>query len=165
LPDNEFNQLLDYIKSSRRTISDDLSEMLIFQFILRDALYSKGKAFFNEVDNQRYLEFIHNLENESHEGVLSFLENKVSFALALANTLKNPLSLRKKIIENLPDDKTIQKNKLELLLEFDAKDFNEAFQILKKLDLSSLDYYECIPMLHIAQQKGAWDFEIVLLDA
>lgn len=164
LPDHELNQLLDYLKVSRRKPSDDLSEVLIYQFILRDALYNKGKAFFNETNNQKYLEFINDLENENHEGVLSFLEDKVPFALALANTLKNPLSLRRKIIENLPDDKTIQKDKLELLLKFDEKDFDEAFQILKQLDLSSLDYFECMPLLQVARQKQAWDFEFVILE-
>ncbi len=164
LPDNEFNQLLDYLKASRRTISDDLSEVLIYQFILRDALYNKGKDFFSEIDNQKYLEFIHNLENENQGWVLSFLENRVPFALALANILRNPLSLRRKIIQNLPDDKTIQKDKLELLLKFDEKDFDEAFQILKQFDLSSLDYFECVPMLRVARQKKAWDFEFVILE-
>lgn len=164
LPDNELNQLLDYLKAIRRTVSDDLSEVLIYQFILRDALYSNGKAFFTETGNKKYLDFIQDLESENHERVLSFLVNRVSFALALANTLKKPLGLRRKIIENLPDNKTIQKDKLELLLKFDEKDFDEAFQILRQLDISSLDYFECIPMLHVARQKKAWDFEVVILE-
>jgi hypothetical protein len=164
LPDNELNQLLDYLKASRRTISDDLSVVLIYQFILRDALYNNGKAFFTEIGNKKYLDFIHDLESENHERVLSFLVNRVSFALALANILKEPLSLRRKIIENLPDDKTIQKDKLELLLKFDEKDFDDAFQMLKQLDLSSLDYFECMPMLQVARQKKAWDFEVVILE-
>ncbi len=164
LPDHELNQLLDYLKASRRMPSDDLSEVLIYQFILRDTLYNQGKAFFSAINNQKYIEFINDLENENHEGVLSFLDDKVPFALALANTLKNPLSLRRKIIENLPDDKAIQKDKLELLLKFDEKDFDEAFQMLKQLDLSSLEYFECMPLLQVARQKQAWDFELVILE-
>ena len=36
-------------------------------------------------------------------------------------------------------------------------------RILKQLDLSSLSYIECRPILQIVQQKKAWDFEIVIL--
>jgi len=97
LPDHELNQLLDYLKVSRRKPSDDLSEVLIYQFILRDALYNKGKAFFNETNNQKHLEFINDLENENHEGVLSFLEDKVPFALALANTQIGRASCRERV--------------------------------------------------------------------
>lgn len=164
LPDNELKQLLEYVKASKKRISDDLSEVIIYQFILRDALYNQGKTFFVEINNQKYLEFIRNLENEEHEQVLSFLEQRIPFAIALANTLRNSSALRRKIIENLPDNKNIQKNKLELLLNFDEKDFDEAFQILKQLDLSSLDYFECMPILYIVRQKKAWDFEVVILE-
>lgn len=164
LPNIEFNQLLNYLKMSKKGISDDLSEVLIYQFILRNNLYNDGKAFFREIGDQKYIQFIDDLESENHERILSFLENKVSFALVLANTLRDKLGLRKKIIANLPDDKNIQKNKLELLLKFDEKDFDEAFQMLKQLDLSNLDYFECVPILQIARQKKAWDFEVIILE-
>ena len=42
------------------------------------------------------------------------------------------------------------------------KDYDEAFQILQQLDLSSLNYIEGRSMLQIAQQKKAWDFEIII---
>lgn len=164
LPNNELNQLLNYLKMSKKTISDDFSEVLIYQFILRNTLYNDGKAFFREIGNRKYIQFIDDLESENHDRVLIFLENRIPFALALVNTLKDKLGLRKKIIANLPDDKTIQKNKLELLLKFDEKDFDEAFQILKQLDLSSLDYFECVPILQVAKQKKAWDFEVIILE-
>lgn len=162
LPNDEFNQLLDYLKMSKKAISDDLSEVLIYQFILRNTLYNDGKAFFRETGNQKYLQFIDDLAGENYEQILKFLENRVPFALALANIA--PLILRKRIITNLPDDKSIQKDKLELLLKFDEKVFDEAFQMLKQLDLSSLDYFECIPILQVARQKKAWDFELVILE-
>lgn len=162
LPNNEFKQLLNYLKISKKEISDDLSEVLIYQFNLRNTLYNDGKVFFREIGNQKYLQFINDLESENFEQVLKFLENRVSFSLALANTAS--LNLRKRIIENLPDDKTIQKDKLELLLKFDEKDFDEAFQILRQLDLSSFDYFECMPILQVARQKKAWEFELVILE-
>ena len=164
LPNKELNQLLDYLKMSKKAISDDLSEVLIYQFIPRNTLYNDGEAFFRETGNQKYLHFIEDLESENHEQVLNFLENRVPFALALANTLKEPLGMRKKIIANLPNDQSVEKDKIELLLKFDEMDFDEAFEMLKQLDLSSLDYFECMPMLQVARQKKAWDFEIVILE-
>ena len=95
--------------------------------------------------------------------MFAFLDNEIQFAVTLANTLKNFPDIREKIIENLPDDKDIQKEKLWLLLSFDEKDFDKAFEILKQLDLSNLSYLECRPMLQIARQKEAWDFEITIL--
>lgn len=162
LPNIEFNQLLNYLKMSKKVLSDDLSEVLIYQFVLRNTLYNDGKVFFRETGNQKYLQFINDLESENFEQILKFLENRISFSIALANTA--PLILRKRIIANLPDDKAIQKDKLELLLKFDEKDFDEAFQILRQLDLSSFDYFECIPILQVARQKKAWDFELIILE-
>jgi len=128
-------------------------------------LYLPKEKVFEEISNQKYFEFINDLEKENHERVLGFLKHDVPLAIALASSpLKNSPGLRRKIIENLPSDKNIQKDKLELLLNFDEKDFDEAFQILKQLDLSSLDYIECRPMLQIARQKEAWDFEIIILE-
>ena len=61
----------------------------------------------------------------------------------MANTAKQFPDLRKKIIENLPDDGNIQKEKLLLLLNYDEKNINEAFDLLKGMDLSNLSYLEC----------------------
>lgn len=164
LPDNELNRLLEYLKNSKKVISEELSKVLVAQFNIRNTLFTEGKIFFEEIHNQRYLEFISDLENNNYEKVLVFLKPDIEFAITIANTLKSSPDLRKKIIENLPDEKNIQKEKLWLLLKFDEKDFDKAFQILKQLDLSNLNYIECRPMLQIIQQKEAWDFEIIILE-
>ena len=96
--------------------------------------------------------------------MFAFLDKEIQFAVTLANTLKSFPNIRKKIIENLPDDKDIQKEKLWLLLDLDEKDFDKAFEMLKQLDFSNLNYLECRPMLQIARQKEAWDFEILILE-
>jgi len=163
LPDDDLKKLLNYIKDSKRKISDELSKVLIFQFNIKDGLLTTGKKFFTEINNQKHLNFIGDLENSNYEEVLRFLENDISFAIILANTLKSLPDLRKKIIESLPDNEYNQKKKLLLLLNFDKKDFDEAFNILKQLDLSKLSYLECKPILQIIQQKKAWDFEVIIL--
>lgn len=164
LPDLEFKQLLDYLKISQNKVGDDLSGVLISQFNFRGTLFTEGKIFFSETHNEKYVDFINDLEKENVRGVLDFLNKHITLAIALASTKNTPSQLRTIIIENLPNEKHIQKDKMLLLLNFDEKDYDKAFEILRKLDLSSLDHFECIPMLLVARQKRAWDFEIVILD-
>lgn len=164
LPNNDLNRLLEYLKNSKKEITDDLSKVLIAQFSIRNTLFSDGKNFFERIQNQKYFEFISDLESRDYKKVFAFLDKEIQFAVTLANTLKSFPDIRKKIIENLPDDKDIQKEKLWLLLDLDEKDFDKAFEMLKQLDLSNLNYLECRPMLQIARQKEAWDFEILILE-
>lgn len=164
LPDYELNQLLEYVKRSNKKISPELAATIVFQFNIRGNLITNGKNFFKEIGDKEYSELIENLENHNHEYVLDFLQHDVPLALILASTPIRPAELRRKIIENLPDDKNIQKEKLTLLLNYEEADFDEAFQILQQLDLSELDYFECRPMLQVARQKKAWDFEIIILE-
>jgi len=163
LPNDDLNKLLEYIKNSKKEISDELSKLLIFQFNIRESLLTDGKKFFTETNNQKYLSFIKDLEDKDYGKILAFLKGDIPFAVTIANTLKKNPELRKQIIENLPDDENVQKDKLLLLLNFDKEDFDEAFSILQTLDLSELSYLECKPILHIIQQKNAWDFEVIIL--
>jgi hypothetical protein len=164
IPNASLNQLLDVMRASNRQISDDLCKALMAQFGMRDALFTSGRQFFQDIHHAAYAELIDDLESRNYARLLPVLEKDVQFALTLAVALKGVPDLRKRIIEALPDQKEIQKEKLLLLLSFDEKDFDEAFEILQHLDLSTLDYLECRPMLLIAQQKKAWDFEITLLE-
>ncbi|WP_157237724.1 hypothetical protein [Desulfobacter curvatus] len=84
--------------------------------------------------------------------------------LIMASTLKSFPKLRKRIIDNLPDDINVQKDKLLLLLNFDEKDFDEAYEILTTLDLSTLGYFECQPIFQIVKKKQAWDFQIIIIE-
>lgn len=159
----EFAKLLKYLEEANRVTSDELAKVLIFQFTIREKLFTDGIKFFEKIKAKKFLYFIKNIETQNNEQVLEFLQNDTQFAVIMANTLKQYPKLRKKIIEKLPDDKRIQKEKLLLLLNYDEKNFNDAFEILKKIDLTSLSYFECLPILKIVQEKKAWDFEILVL--
>lgn len=164
LPDNDIHRLLEYLKISQNNISDELLKELFAQFSKKDTLFTTGKKFFAEIHDQKYFQLISDLENKNYEKVLALLEYDIRFAVVLANTLKSLPELRKKIIENLPDEKDIPKEELFLLLYIDEKDFDEAFKIVKKLDFSNLNSLECGPILQIIQQKQAWDLEIIVLN-
>lgn len=162
LPYDIFNKLLEYIKDSNKEISDELSQVLISQFI-KDGLLNDGKYFFEKINNKKYSDFITNLKDKNYEEVLTFLKNDIPFAVTIINTLKEFPELRMLIIEMLPEKENIQKEKLLLWHYFDHKDFDEAFRILKKINLTELSYFECKPILKIIQQKKAWDYAIIVL--
>ena len=162
--DEDFEKLLDYIEEAKKEISDELARSLIFQFNIRNSLLGKGKRFFKKINKQKYIDFITDIENRNDENILKFLNNDKQLAVVIAGTMLNLPDLRKKIIENLPDDKEMQKEKLLLLLNYDEENFNEAFSILKNMDISNLHFYECMPALRIAQEKKAWEFEIVIIE-
>lgn len=163
LPDVDLKKLLKYIKITKKEISDEFSKALIFQFNIRESLLTDGKEFFKEIKNKKYLGFIEDVKDNNYENILDFLKKDIHFAITIAYTMKKPSELRKKIIDDLPDDENIQKEKLLLLLNFDEDDFEEAYSILKTLNLSELSYLECKPIMQIIQQKNAWDFGIIIL--
>ena len=164
LPPNELEKLLQYLQAADKSISDGLAKMIVIQFTLKANLFTEGKKFFEATKKKGILEFIDNLEKEEYDKALMLLKEDLRFAVAMANAGKQFPDLRKKIIENLPDDGNIQKDKLLLLLNYDEKNLNEAFDLLKRMDLSNLTYLECRPILEIAQQKKAWDFVIKVVE-
>ena len=163
LPLNDFNRLLLYIKNSKTQISDEFANVLIYQFDIYNSLFTEGKQFFKDIHKDNILEFLINLENQDDKKVIHFLQDNIAFVSGLANTLKIIPEFRKIILENLPDNKDILKIKLSVLLNFDEKDVDEAFDIIKQLDLAQLNYIECIPILRIIQNKKAWEFELIIL--
>jgi tetratricopeptide (TPR) repeat protein len=164
LPQDEFDRLIVYLRRAEKGISDDLAKALIFQFILRKTLFSEGRLLFEDKAKEDIRSFVDYLENKNYDGVWNFMKDDLRFAIAMANAAKDFPDLRRKIIEKLPDDGNIQKEKLILLLNFDESNFDEAFAILKGLDLSQLRYFECAVFLEIARKKEAWEFVIVVLE-
>ncbi len=164
LPQNDFARCLKYLQIAEKPISERLAQAITIQFLYKDNLFTDGKIFFQTIKKIDLVDFIVNIEGKNYDKALAFLKRDSLFAVHLANLSKGLPEFRRKIIENLPDDGNIQKEKLLLLLNFDEGNIDEAFDILKGLDLSDLSYVECQPTLKIAQQKKAWDFAIILLD-
>ena len=164
LPTQDFEILLQYLREAEKVISDDLAKAIVFQFIARKSLFTEGKSFFEATKKVGILSFIDNLENNKYDKVWNFLKDDSKFAIGMANMAKEYPDLRKIIIENLPNDGSIEKDKLSLLLNYDEKNFNEAFKLLKGSDLSYLSYFECRPFLEIAQEKKAWDFVVEIIE-
>jgi hypothetical protein len=163
LPSDELVRLTDYLLSERTVKSDELLNQVLAQFNHHDSLYTDGREFFGEVGDARYTELIDAIETKNHSRVLEIVADDARLALTIASTLKTDASLRKAIVSALPDDRELQKNKLLLLVNYDDNDFDEAFDILKELDLSSLGAFESRPILEILRKKEAWEFSVVVL--
>jgi hypothetical protein len=164
LPQANFDKLLLYLREAEKTISDDLAKALILQFGFKQTLFSDGRRFFEDKKKKDFLAFIAALENKKYDQVSDFIKGDSLFAIGVANGAKEFPDLRRKIIQNLPDDGNIEKDKLLLLLNYDENNIEEAFDILKGLDLSKSRYFEYQIVLEIAQKKKAWEFAIVVLD-
>ncbi len=164
LPKKDFDRLIQFLNSSKHSISDELSNIIIRHFDPSSNLFTVGKEFFNNKNKKKYINLINNLENKNFKLIIDELTNDLDLALSLATSPKSNPILREKIIEMLPDDAVYKKEKLLLLLNYEEKNYEKAFEILKIIDLSNLNYFECIPILNIAHKKEAWDFEIVILN-
>ena len=165
LSDGDFKQLLEYLKKSKKKISSRLLNLIFFQFNIRDSLFIDGIFFFEEIGNEKYCSLINEIINKNYNKVLELLKPDPQLATIIASTSKDYF-LSKKIIDNLPDNANIQKEKIQLLQLIssnDEKKYDEILNILSRLTLSELNYYECHQVLKIIYKKEAWDFAGVIL--
>jgi len=156
--------LLKYLKNSRRKPSEHLHKLLFAQFGFLQTLSTDARAYFESVQANSLLELIAALEGNDSAKVLELLGSDDPLAVLLAGSLKGYPEIRKAIIEHLPEQKNLQKEKLRLLLNLDEKDLEQAFEILRGLDLSELRYAECRQFLALAHQKRAWEFVLILVE-
>jgi tetratricopeptide (TPR) repeat protein len=163
LPKKKLDQLLSYINTSKLVKSDGLSKVLIFQFDNSKVLFTEGKEYFKSQTNIKYLIFIENLEENNEEEIIKFVDSDVQFIVMLSNVFKYMPSIRNKVIEKIPNNIDILRVKLSLLLNYEEKDYEEAFQIIQQLDLSTCNYLECRSILHIIHNKKAYDFEEIVI--
>jgi hypothetical protein len=164
LSDEDFEKLLTYLNKSRKKISDNLAKAIFLQFLYRNTPTHDIKSFFTKAKKEKIVEFVDNIETSNYDGLKPTLDQDINFAVSICVLAKSNPQLRKKIIEFLPDDGSINKEKLLLLFHLDEGSIDEAFLIIKKFDLSKLSYIECRPALEVAEKKKAWDFVVVLLE-
>ena len=163
-PAKDVYKLLNYLSNTEVSISNKLCKIIIFQMLVSNTLKEEGKSFFRRIKKDQFYDFIDSIENENYEKISDFIKDDIEFSITLANTLKDHPELRKKIIENLPDNNEIQKEKIKLLLNFDEEEYDSAFEILKNLNLSKLNYFECQKVLKVVQIKKAYDFSVIIIE-
>jgi tetratricopeptide (TPR) repeat protein len=161
LPPEELDKLLSFLRGAEKGLSDYLAKALLFQFVQKNTVMTEGRTFFKDAKKENILGVITSIENKDYDQLWHFMEDDLNFAIAMAHAAKEFPDVRKKIIEKLPDEDKLQ-DKLLLLLNYDEKNIDEAFEILKRLDFSSLKYFECNIILNVARQKKAWEFVILV---
>jgi tetratricopeptide (TPR) repeat protein len=164
LAPSEFTRLQEYLRGAEKPISYLLAKVIILQFLHKKTLLTDGKAFFAAIKKQNIVDFISAVECDDYDAVRAFVGDDVLFTVDLALGIKQPAELRRKLLEALPDDGSVNKDKIELMLHYDAGELDKAFEIVQKLDLATLSYIECVHIVRIAEEKKAWDSVIVLVE-
>ncbi len=164
LPEKDLEKLFGYLANVEKPISDYLAQTLFLQFVHKNNLYTEGKAFFEANSKDNFVEIIKTLEEKNYAKTIELIGDDLQFLVALCTSDEMPSELRKEIIKALPDDGTLKKDKLVLLDLYHDKNYDGAFEVLQKLDIPSLGYIECVPMVAIAHQVKAWDVVIPLTE-
>src|SRR5207302_425821 len=86
------------------------------------------------------------------------IADDVPFAVDLVLSMKEPVRLRRAIVDSLPDDGSVLKDRLYLILHYDAGELDKAFAIVQQMDLAKLSYSETMPILRVAQDQTAAEF-------
>jgi len=164
IPDQKLDKLLKYLQRCKDRISEHLVHALIFQFCRKGQLLTKGKEFFQSIDNSEVISFINNIANNNIDEVVTFLKQDVNLMVGIAYELKDFPNIREQIIRKLPEDKHIRIKKIWILFYYDAGQIDRAFDIIKTLDLSYLNKFECEIYSEIAHQKQDWEIEAKMLE-
>lgn len=159
-PKEEFQKLLNYFESAQKPISKDLAQILFLHFLEQGVVGTIGKDFFTKVNLNSFLELIDDFEKKDYDTFISKIKDDKHFAVMVSIAIKDP-ELGKKITDLLPNDGTINKDKLYLLFEDEAGNLDGAFALLKKIDLSDLSYVESQKFLSVSKKKEAWDFVVI----
>lgn len=162
-PDDAFENLLKYLNRAQDKLSPALINSIMLHFIDKNNLQTEGRKFFEEIHSPKGIDFIDSIENKRYDDVLPLFDDDIQFAVLIATNPNIPSDLRKKIIEILPEDKNIKKEILNVLLNSDNNNFDDALDIINNLDLTSLNYCECKSILEVIQKKKVWEYAIIIM--
>ncbi len=164
LEENDLEKLSDYLKNKRTNYSEGLIYSLLLQFCQLGNLTTSGKEFFETLGMKKGIDFISNIVDGNIQEVLSFANKNLQFMLGLANGLKDFPVIRKEIITGLPQDGRIQNDKVWLLYYFENNFLDEAFEILKQIDISQICFLDCKIFSDLAHKMQAWEIESKILE-
>ena len=157
IPD-DFARLLLNLQKTEYVISDNFAKIILIQFNLHKTLLTDGKLFFKLINKPNIVDFITMIENKEYDKIWSVLADDLSFAVSMANTAKEFPDLRKVIIENLPNDTNIQKEKLLLLLNYDEKNIKEAFELPEGIRFIKFGISRIHTLSPDSQREGSMGF-------
>ncbi|MFA4941022.1 MAG: hypothetical protein WC582_00260 [Patescibacteria group bacterium] len=159
--EKDFEKIISYL--SNKKISYDLAKILAFQFCEKGKLLTDGKNFLS-AKNEKIKNLILNIEENKESDVINFLKEDLQLMITFANCLKTNSGLRKKIIDSVPDDENIQKDRIYLLYYSDIKAYDDAFRIIQNIDFENASYLDCKISLKAVREKQAWEMEAKILE-
>lgn len=160
IPKEKFKKILIYLINVDKDLSDDLAKNMFLQFLDQETLETEGKEFYKNKKLTYFVSLIDDLENKNYDNFVEKVKVDHQFVVMSFIAICQP-DLRKKLIDSLPDTGEIDKNRLNLLLEDEAGNIDGAFEILKKLDLSTIGYFDSWKFIEVAKKKDAWDFVLI----
>jgi hypothetical protein len=161
--DQDLRRLQSYLQHTSCKLSSSLLKAMLIQFTWKNLLSTNGNDFFKAKGEPFYLDLINDMYSDDFSIILNFLSKDTTYAIRLINVLQAFPKLKEFLIVNLAGLDNDQKNKLLLLLNYEQNNYDAALRTLKKIDISRLDYESCKIVLHIAEEKGAWDFKQIVL--
>lgn len=164
LPDLDFQKLLSHLGSSTIKISDQLTKALIIQFTANGKLLTEGKTFFERLNIISAVQFIEKISLDKQDELIEYLKKDNIFMFLFASHAKDFPTLRKRIIEELPEAELYDKNKILLAFHSDQNEIDDAYKILLNIDLSESNPVECDLFYKIANQKKDYFLKSKILE-
>lgn len=164
LPDDFFLKLQNSIIDFKTPISSDLAKAFLIQFAHKGDLGKSAKDFYRNLNLPLFVDFITHIEKAEYNNAIGFIIDDFEFSVHFVNSLRSFPAFKKTIIEELNFEEEEFREKLLFSLHLDMDEYDEAYEILKKIQLQKLEYYECIQFWKVASEKKAWDFELILVN-
>jgi len=160
--DKALIDLFSYLENM--PISKELSTCLVLRYGSSGLINNELKDFLQQNDNYGHFQLIQHLEAKEEGLVVEAIADDIELTSQLSTNKNISSGLRKKLIDSIPEDSSLQKDKLLLTLYYDDKKYKEAFDLLNQIDLANLSYHECDPILTILRENEAWDKEVDILE-
>jgi tetratricopeptide (TPR) repeat protein len=155
--------LLQHLEKSNMFIKDHVLNLIVIQLSLHKQLLNRGKLFFENIGSNDYALFCQDLQDENTDKIIVFISRNPDICESLIQSEEIKVELKNEIIKNLPDPIKDQQDILLVFLHYQQGEFDQAFDIIKKLDFSRLDKFGCKVVGHVVCSKEACDFELKIL--
>lgn len=155
------NKITKYIIESREKIIPRLLESMLGQFIINKNL-EEAKRFFLIIGENNYYEFLDNINNEKYNDALDFLKTEKNISKDLIYFLNGHYAFKDLLIEYISKNDS-EKNKIIAINEYNKGNNVNAFEHMKKVNISELHSYESSKLLNLSYEMNAWDISIKLI--
>ncbi len=164
LNDHLLNDLQKYILKAEKPIQAHFANMLLMHFNVTHQPLAATILFFKMTGNTNLVSVLESIGSESEETTIELLNNDQQLALILASTLEGFISLRQKIIDQILGSDHKHANFLQFMLLVEEDKVDLAYDMIDRIDLSSMKSLQLFQIEEVVHRKQAWDTEIEILN-